>query len=125
MLWGVGYDLCLWRYGGVDRPTPRSVQLALSRGETVAGVTRFPIRAFLAALDVAWAGREREVNHPRYRAYRFSESAVVEVAWTDGYVRVTLRPFDPALADDVIVAARSVDAPLYDPQLDERFDGSV
>jgi hypothetical protein len=123
MLRAVGYDLWFWRYGGADRPAPRSVQLALSEGEAVAAVTRFPIRRFLTALDTAWAGREREVNHPRFRAYRFSESAVVEVAWSDGHVRVTLRPFDQALANDVIEAAGSVDAPLYDPQLDRRFDG--
>ncbi len=122
MLWSVGYDLCFWRDEAGGRPDPRSVDRALRAGEPVARITRFPIRPFLAALDRSWAGREREVNHPRYRAYRFSDSAVVEVAWTDAHVRVTLRPFDQARADEVIAAARSVDAALYDPQRTVRVD---
>jgi hypothetical protein len=48
---------------------------------------------------------------------------VVEVAWTEHYVHIALRPLDKDLAHDVIDAAAAVDAPLYDLQLDGRSEG--
>jgi hypothetical protein len=117
----MSYQLCFWS----ERPgvslAPQTAYERLLEGNEVDGLLPLPIDAYLEALANAFPGGTREHNGAFDWFVWEGPSSMFEVEWSDVHVLVTMRPLDEDKANVLIDLATSFGAPLYDPQIAERF----
>jgi hypothetical protein len=113
----LSYDLNFWKQ---DRPlslSPVEIYRHLSEEEHVDGLAKLPVKEILARLKA----RFPQFN-PKDPSIEFDEGSI-EVSWSDRDFRFDLRGDIPAADQNALVEImRGFDCPLYDPQIDKRYD---
>lgn len=101
---------------------PRSTYRALIEEREVEGIEPFPIGEFVAGLAAAFPeARRKQPTSTEIFWLDANDALIFEVYWSDGYALAMMRPLNDSVANRIIDVGQLVDAPLYDPQVNERF----
>ena len=118
----MGYDLAFWKQAPDLRADPQSIYLSLMADKTVAGLLPFPIEDFVAGVQAAFPNATPERSGTDQIFWLDEHDQLLcEMGWSPLHLVATLRPLNESLANRLIDIAASLDAPLYDPQVNERF----
>lgn len=118
----MSYDLCFWKQTPGLQADPRSTYLALIEGRPLDGIEPFAIDDFLARVETSFPEARRDQQNGNEILWLDADDALIfEISWSRAHVLAMLRTLDDSVANRLIDVALSVDAPLYDPQVDERF----
>jgi hypothetical protein len=122
----MSYELCFWReqVGTPRTLDPRAVYEALMEERELEGLLPLPIEEFLAAVQQAFPSAGRAPANQLFWEDPDQKSSI-EISWSAVHVRVDMRPLQNDHANRLIDIAAHFNAPLYDPQTGERFDGQV
>jgi hypothetical protein len=117
----VSYDINFWKQ---ERPLPLTaaeVYGHLCRGEPVDGLARLPVDAILARLQQQFPQFDPKAKFPDVDV----ENGNVEFGWSDQHFRFDLRGEVPAADRNALVRIlHDFGCPLYDPQVNKRYDAA-
>jgi hypothetical protein len=120
----LAYDLVFWLQDQVATSDEASLAYeALCEQRPVLGLLPFPVEEFLARLATVFPDAVREPNGEReWVVWESNNSdASFQVEWSPVHVLATLRPLVEDHGNRLIEIAAEFNAPLYDPQIGERF----
>ena len=101
---------------------------SLINGRPVDGLARLPIASILSELVAALPGSVRESNGRGLEWIDWisdDDQSSVQIWWSDVHVHADCRGVSYEVANRIIGVLDKFGCPLYDPQVDERFDAST
>ena len=101
---------------------------SLIDGRAVEGLVTLPITSILPELVVALPGSVRESNGEGLEWIDWSsedDQSSVQIWWSDVHVCADCRNASYDVVNRIIGVLHGFGCPLYDPQVDERFDSSA
>jgi hypothetical protein len=119
----MSYDLVFWKQQAIIEADPRAIYRTLVvHGGTVDGVEPLPVDEFVKGIEAAFpnATCERSGDDQIFWLDQ-KQQLIFEMYYTPVVVVATMRPLDESVANRIVDVAVSVGAPLYDPQVNERF----
>jgi hypothetical protein len=114
----MSYDLSFWRYERGVQLDHRYVYQQLSDGITVDGLERLPIDELLAEINQAFHGWEKLDD----ATFESSDRGSFQIYATPHYLAVTCYGMRGDDVNKFIEIAHEFGCPLYDPQVDKRFE---
>ena len=113
-----------WKQKPARSEDPEATFAALSAGQRPDSLLDFPVETFLSRVQDAFPDAIREPNgRSEWLTWTSpNELEGFQVEWTGAHVLVTLRPLNGDRANKIVEIASALDAPLFDPQIGERFD---
>lgn len=112
-------DLAFWR--GRTTEKPRDVYLKLGESEQIDGLEPLDVEAVLAALGKEFAGWRHEANMWTYQPDEYGNGPSFDLSISEQGAIFTCYGLEHTQLNQIIDVMLGFDAPLYDPQLDERF----
>ena len=122
----VGYQLVFWREEVDFDVPPLTVCESLMNERMVDGLVTLPIASIISGLLDALPGAVRESGGGSEWIYWLSEDqrSSVQIDWTDVHVFADCRYLEHDVANRIIELLARFGCPLYDPQVDKRFDSA-
>ena len=123
----MGYQLVFWQEeDDLDVP-PSTVCASLLNEQAVDGLVALPIAGILSGLLDELPGAVRESDGAVQWIYWLSddERSSVQIDWTDLHVLADCRYVEHDVVNRIIELLARFGCPLYDPQVDERFDATT
>lgn len=115
----MSYDLNFWRYQPGTQMDHRAVYEKLCDGDRVQGLEDLPIDAIKARIVETFSQEWRQLDQNSWEG----ESASFQVYTTSQLFRVDCYGVSADDMNKIIDVLAEFDCPLYDPQVDRRFDG--
>ena len=104
------------------------VYRSLINGRPVDGLAILPISSILSELVAALPGSVRESNERGLEWIDWisnEDQSSVQIWWSDVHVHADCRNVSYEVANRIIGVLAGFGCPLYDPQVDKRFDSST
>jgi hypothetical protein len=123
----IGYDLAFWKQAGDQDLEPSTVYRSLIDHRTVDGLATLPIESILTQLVVALPGSVRESNGAGWEWIDWvseDDQSSIQIWWSDLHVYADCRNAEYEVVNRIIDVLADFGCPLYDPQVDKRFDSS-
>lgn len=121
----MSYDLNFWRQSADESRTPQAIYETFCAGEEVHGLVELPMSEMVAALIDAFPEAESGETGPSGRWFEgISGGGAMTIEWTRFFLRADCYGMTGDDMNKVIDVAHRFECPLYDPQVNERFDGS-
>lgn len=115
----MSYDINFWKQ---ERSLPLSAEQIygrLCKREAVDGLARLPVDSILARLRERFPGFDPKADFPDVDV----DGGNIEFIWSDQHFRFDLRGDVPAADRNALVQImRDFGCPLYDPQVNQRYD---
>ena len=118
----MSYDLCFWREQPGRRRDSHEVFKALIEGQQVEGLLPFPVERFLGAVTEAFPSAAREPDDDLLMWEAPDKRSSFQIEWSALHVSIALRSVSKEDGNRLVEIAADCGAPLYDPQVGERFD---
>ena len=115
----MSYDLNFWRHRTEFSAPPEQTYKQLCRGIEVDGLEDLPIVSFLDRIKEAFP----EVEDGGGLLDGKGEIGYFQVSWSPQHVRVDCYGLSGEDMNKFIEIAKEFGCPLYDPQVNTRFDG--
>lgn len=115
----MSYDINFWKQLGPPRLSPEGVYGRLCEGKNVKGLAKLPVEEILDRLQFELSGFDPKEEFPLVSL----QDGSIEISWSDQHFRFDFRGHVPEKTRKALVAImKDFGCPLYDPQLDERYD---
>lgn len=115
----MSYDLNFWSYKPGIKLDAQKVYEKLCDGEAVEGLNDLPISAILDKIATAFKNWKREDD---YSWVTYDASSSFQVTQSQQFFRVDCGHMSNQDMDKFIEIALEFGCPLYDPQINERFE---
>jgi hypothetical protein len=123
----IGYDLAFWKQAGDEDLEPSTVYRSLIDHRTVEGLATLPIESILTELLVVLPGSVRESNGAGWEWIDWvseDDQSSIQIWWSDLHVYADCRNAEYEVVNRIIDVLADFGCPLYDPQVDKRFESS-
>jgi hypothetical protein len=117
-----------WRQVSDPVIEPSTVYRSLITGRTVEGLATLPIASILTELVVALPGSVHDSNGGGSEWIDWvsdDDQSSVQLWWSDVHVFADCRNASHEIVNRIISVLAGFGCPLYDPQVDNRFDSST
>ena len=124
----IGYDLVFWKQVSEQDVVPSTVYRSLINGRSVDGLATLPIASILSELVAALPGSVRESNARGLEWIDWvndDDQSSLQIWWSDAHVYVDCRGASYEVINRIIGLLAEFGCPLYDPQVDKRFESST
>ena len=101
---------------------------SLINGRAVDGLETLPIESILSELVTALPGSVRESDPAGWETIDWvdeDDQSRIQISWSDLHVQVDCRQVSYDVVNRIIGVLADFGCPLYDPQVDERFDSTT
>lgn len=115
----MSYDLTFWKQNPTCSTPPSSIYRDLLSGSVVEGLETIPTTAFLARVHQKFPGITEEGGLVFWEG---GNRGMFELYSSSQHVHFCCRQLSVDDVNAVIEIAAEFDCPLYDPQVDRRFD---
>jgi hypothetical protein len=116
----VSYDINFWKQSKPLEATPEEIYHKLCQGERVDGLEDLPTARILERIRAAFPECDDDQENPYIRM----ENCGVEVSWSDQHFRFDIRGEQCARVNELAAILRDFGCPMYDPQVNQRYDAN-
>ena len=124
----ISYDLAFWKQDNDHHVEPSAVYRSLIDGRAMAGLATLPIESILRDVVAALPGAVRESNPAGWETIDWvdeDDQWSMQISWSDLHVLADCRQVPYEVANRIIGVLADFGCPLYDPQVDKRFDAAT
>jgi hypothetical protein len=118
----MSYDLTFWKQELTATQTPSHIYGELLEGRTVEGLETIETAEFTKLIHQRFPGI---VTDGGLTFWEGGERGMFELHTSDQHVHIVCREMSGEDMNVLIEIASTFDCPLYDPQVDKRFDDQV
>lgn len=114
----MSYDINFWRLDHPLKQAPVDIYRSLCQGEIVDGLASLPVAEIHSQLRQAFPEFDPSKKFPTFR----TSVGSIEVSWSNYHFRFDLRGDYGPEAQTIVEIMAGFRCPLFDPQLNQRYD---
>lgn len=114
----MSYDIIFWKLEQPLSVPPVEIYRKLCQGQKVDGLSALPVNAICMRIKNLFAGFDPREKFPLIR----TSTCSIEASWSSQHFRFDLRGDWGSVPQEIVQIMAEFECPMYDPQIDKRYD---